>query len=459
MADSVIYIVEDDLDLREAIEVTLSLNAINFRSFANAEDALEGITPNFSGVLITDFRLPGMNGIELLKAALRIRPNLPCVVMTAYADAKLAVEALKSGARDFLIKPFVPEQLVEVIQRYQETSPTPDGKKNRQDDIIVADPATFAVLTRCERVAKTDTTALLLGESGVGKDIFARQIHELSDRANKPYVALNCAAIPDTLLESTLFGHEKGAFTGATKTQEGKFEQANGGTLFLDEIGELHPDLQAKLLRVLQDKTIERLGGRQSISCDVRIIAATNKDLQTRAAEGKFREDLYFRLAVFPIRIPNLAERPKDIRPLAEAFIRKYGHTMGRRDARLSDAAYTKLEAHHWPGNVRELENAIQRALLLSDHDLIYAEHIELDTQPGTKFASLSKQEAVISPAPIPDTAPQVTDIGTLEREHILKVLAEVNGHRKKAVAILGISERALRYKLKSYREAGFEFD
>lgn len=459
MADSVIYIVEDDLDLREAIEVTLTLNSINFRSFSNAEDALEGITPNFNGVLITDFRLPGMNGIELLKAALRIRPNLPCVVMTAYADAKLAVEALKSGARDFLIKPFVPEQLVEVIQRYQESSPALNGKKNRQDDVIVADPATFAVLSRCERVAQTDTTALLLGESGVGKDIFARQIHELSNRATKPYVALNCAAIPDTLLESTLFGHEKGAFTGATKTQEGKFEQADGGTLFLDEIGELHPDLQAKLLRVLQDKTIERLGGRQSISCDVRIIAATNKDLQTRAAEGRFREDLYFRLAVFPIRIPNLADRPKDIRPLAEAFIRKYGQTMGRPNARFSDAAYAKLEAHPWPGNVRELENAIQRALLLSDHDLISAENIELDTQPGTKLASKITQEAVFASAPVTDAAPQVTDIGSLEREHILKVLAEVNGHRKKAVAILGISERALRYKLKSYREAGFEFD
>lgn len=458
MADATIYIVEDDPDLREAIEVTLTLKGIQFQTFSNAEEALHALSPNFSGVLITDFRLPGMNGIELLKAALRIRPNLPCVVMTAYADAKLAVEALKSGARDFLIKPFVPEQLVEVIHRYQE-SPANDGKKSGGPEVIVTDPATFAVLGRCERVAKTEATVLLLGESGVGKDIFARQIHELSARAHKPYVALNCAAIPETLLESTLFGHEKGAFTGATKTQEGKFEQADGGTLFLDEIGELHPELQAKLLRVLQDKTVERLGGRQSIACDVRIIAATNKDLQARVADGKFREDLYFRLAVFPIRIPNLSERPKDIRPLAEAFVRKYGVTMGRPHARLGDAAYAKLESYFWPGNVRELENAIQRALLLSDHDLIYAEHFELDAHAGTKFAFTPTQAISFSAATSPEPTPQATDIGSLEREHILKVLTEVNGHRKKAVAILGISERALRYKLKSYREAGFEFE
>ena len=458
MAHATIYIVEDDPDLREAIEVTLTIKGIKFKTFSNAEEALHALSPDFSGVLITDFRLPGMNGIELLKAALRIRPNLPCVVMTAYADAKLAVEALKSGARDFLIKPFVPEQLVEVIQRYQETTVS-DGKKTNGPEIIVADPATFAVLGRCERVAKTEATVLLLGESGVGKDIFARQIHELSARASKPYVALNCAAIPETLLESTLFGHEKGAFTGATKTQEGKFEQADGGTLFLDEIGELHPELQAKLLRVLQDKTIERLGGRQSIACDVRIIAATNKDLQARVADGKFREDLYFRLAVFPIRIPSLGERRQDIRPLTDAFVRKYATTMGRPHARLSPAAYAKLEAYSWPGNVRELENAIQRALLLSDHDLIDALHVELDSPSGMRIASITEQSTGLSAAPATETAPQTTDIGTLEREHILKVLTEVNGHRKKAVAILGISERALRYKLKSYREAGFEFE
>jgi two-component system response regulator FlrC len=373
----------------------------------------------------------------------------------------LAVEALKSGARDFLIKPFVPEQLVEVIARYQkQENLSGNTKSSATAEIIAADPATLAVMARCERVGKTDTTALLTGESGVGKDVFARRVHDLSKRAGKPYIALNCAAIPETLLESTLFGHEKGAFTGATKAQPGKFELADGGTLFLDEIGEMPLELQAKLLRVLQDHVVERLGSRESLSCDVRIIAATNQDLQARVAEGKFREDLYFRLAVFPIRIPSLRERPQDILPLAEAFLRRYGLTMGRTGAVLSPATKQALEIYQWPGNVRELENAIQRALLLSDDNLIEPEHVELDlpqnTQSGTKVAyiqQLSPVDASASPAE------SSGDINSLEREHILKVLAQVGGNRKQAVTILGISERALRYKLKAYREAGFEFD
>ncbi len=461
MSKNPVLLVEDDDDLREAISITLSLKGIDYRIFERAELALSNIHPGYEGILITDFRLPGMNGIELLKEALKICPDMPVVVMTAYADAKLAVEALKSGARDFLIKPFVPEQLVEVIARYQkQESSVGSTKSNNAAEIIAADPATLAVMARCERVGKTDTTALLTGESGVGKDVFARRIHDLSKRAGKPYIALNCAAIPETLLESTLFGHEKGAFTGATKAQPGKFELADGGTLFLDEIGEMPLELQAKLLRVLQDHVVERLGSRESLSCDVRIIAATNQDLQARVAEGKFREDLYFRLAVFPIRIPTLKERPQDILPLSEAFLRRYGLTMGRTSASLSPATKEALQIYQWPGNVRELENAIQRALLLSDDDLIEPEHVELDlpknTSSGTKVAYIQELSPTVAPAsPLESSG----DINSLEREHILKVLAQVGGNRKQAVTILGISERALRYKLKAYREAGFEFD
>lgn len=456
MSKNPVLLVEDDDDLREAISVTLSLKGIDYRIYERAELALAQIHPGYEGVLITDFRLPGMNGIELLKETLKICPDLPVVVMTAYADAKLAVEALKSGARDFLIKPFVPEQLVEVIARYQKQEGTGQGSKsNNVAEIIAADPATLAVMARCERVGKTDTTALLTGESGVGKDVFARRIHDLSKRAGKPYIALNCAAIPETLLESTLFGHEKGAFTGATKAQPGKFEIANGGTLFLDEIGEMPLELQAKLLRVLQDHVVERLGSRDSLACDVRIVAATNQDLQARVAEGRFREDLYFRLAVFPIKIPSLKERTQDILPLAEAFLRRYSNTMGRSGVILSKATQHALQIYQWPGNVRELENAIQRALLLSDDDLIEPEHVELDlpedVTSGTKFAYIQQT----SPSSAADTS---GDINSLEREHILKVLAQVGGNRKQAVTILGISERALRYKLKAYREAGFEF-
>ena len=323
-----ILLVEDDTDLREAISVTLRLGGVEHQAFECAEDALPAIDPEAEQMLVTDFRLPGMNGLQLLAQARERHPQLPVVVMTAYADTQLAVQALKGGARDFLIKPFMPQQLLEVIARHH-PSPRP-AKTGMEAEIIAADPAILAVKNRCERVAGTGATVLLTGESGVGKDVFAKQIHQLSERRSKPYVAINCAAIPENLLESTLFGYEKGAFTGAAKAQPGKFEQANGGTLFLDEIGEMPLELQAKLLRVLQDQVVERLGSLRSIHCDVRIVAATNQDLQLRVKEGKFREDLYFRLAVFPIRIPPLRERKNDILPLAEHFLVRYGRTMGR---------------------------------------------------------------------------------------------------------------------------------
>ncbi len=458
-----ILLVEDDTDLREAISVTLRLGGVEHQAFECAEDALPAIDPEAEQMLVTDFRLPGMNGLQLLAQARERHPQLPVVVMTAYADTQLAVQALKGGARDFLIKPFMPQQLLEVIARHH-PSPKP-AKTGTEAEIIAADPAILAVQNRCERVAGTGATVLLTGESGVGKDVFAKQIHQLSDRRSKPYVAINCAAIPENLLESTLFGYEKGAFTGATKAQPGKFEQANGGTLFLDEIGEMPLELQAKLLRVLQDQVVERLGSLRSIHCDVRIVAATNQDLQQRVKDGKFREDLYFRLAVFPIRIPPLRERKNDILPLAEHFLVRYGRTMGRQGLKLSPASQHDLTHYPWPGNVRELENAIQRALLLSDGDMIEPADIELhgsqtpapsaspalQTQlDGTPLAYASDQESTTSGA---------QDMDSIEREHILKVLKQVGGNRKEAVNILGLSERALRYKLKAYKEAGFLFE
>ena len=458
-----ILLVEDDTDLREAISVTLRLGGVEHRAFECAEDALPAIDPEAEQMLVTDFRLPGMNGLQLLAQARERHPQLPVVVMTAYADTQLAVQALKGGARDFLIKPFMPQQLLEVIARH---NPSPKAAKTALDaEIIAADPAILAVKNRCERVAGTDATVLLTGESGVGKDVFAKQIHQLSERRGKAYVAINCAAIPENLLESTLFGYEKGAFTGAAKAQPGKFEQANGGTLFLDEIGEMPLELQAKLLRVLQDQVVERLGSLRSIHCDVRIVAATNQDLQQRVKDGKFREDLYFRLAVFPIRIPPLRERKNDILPLAEHFLVRYGRTMGRQGLKLSPASQNDLASYAWPGNVRELENAIQRALLLSDGDMIEPADIELHGSQmsapptssaqqtaldGTRLAYVSDQESTTSGA---------QDMDSIEREHILKVLKQVGGNRKEAVNILGLSERALRYKLKAYKEAGFLFE
>jgi two-component system response regulator FlrC len=375
----------------------------------------------------------------------------------------LAVQALKGGARDFLIKPFMPQQLLEVIARH---NPSPKPAKTGVDaEIIAADPAILAVKNRCERVAGTDATVLLTGESGVGKDVFAKQIHQLSERRNKPYVAINCAAIPENLLESTLFGYEKGAFTGAAKAQPGKFEQANGGTLFLDEIGEMPLELQAKLLRVLQDQVVERLGSLRSIHCDVRIVVATNQDLQQRVKDGKFREDLYFRLAVFPIRIPPLRERKNDILPLAEHFLVRYGRTMGRQGLKLSPASQNDLANYAWPGNVRELENAIQRALLLSDGDMIEPADIELHGSQTSAPPASSAHQTALDGTPLAyvsdqeSTASGAQDMDSIEREHILKVLKQVGGNRKEAVNILGLSERALRYKLKAYKEAGFLFE
>ncbi len=482
--DFPVILVEDDEDLREAIAVTLRLNHIDFVTHQRAESVLPLLQPGLKTVLITDYRLPGMNGLDLLKLALKEIPDLPVIVMTAFADAKLAVEALKAGARDFLIKPFVPDQLIEIITRYRPPSAAIEAMVASQKSvsatksitesnksapaIIAVDPAMINTLARCERVAKTDTSVLITGGSGVGKEIIAHHIHLTSKRASGPYVALNCAAIPDTLLESILFGHEKGSFTGATKSQSGKFEQADGGTLFLDEIGEMPASLQAKLLRVLQDKMVERLGSAEPIKADVRIIAATNRNLEEQVKVGRFREDLYFRLAVFPIHIPELHKRAGDILPLADFFLKRYRLNIGRDDLIFGQSALDVLPQYNWPGNVRELENIIQRAVLLCDGSEIGAEHLEISAQShpnesvsshtlrenpqnGTNIASNSiSQQGQVSGA---------SDMNSVEREHILKVLAQVGGNRSKAVQILGISERALRYKLKSYKEAGFEVD
>ena len=481
-----VILVEDDEDLREAIAITLRMKGIEYVTHRRAETVLPLLNPELKTVLITDYKLPGMTGIDLLKIVRKECPELPVVVMTAFADTKLAVEALKAGARDFLIKPFVPEQLIEIISRYRpihnvsqvvqgqaQPQPSPSevqvvsNPQTEASNVIAVDPATVGIFSRSKRVASTDTSVLITGESGTGKELVARHIHQESKRASGPYIAINCAAIPDTLLESILFGHEKGSFTGANKMQAGKFEQANHGTLFLDEIGEMPAPLQAKLLRVLQDKVVERIGSSESLQADVRIIAATNLNLQEQVRAGKFREDLYFRLAVFPIHIPRLQDRPLDILPLAEFFLKKYSVNLGRDALKLSPQAQKAITNYPWPGNVRELENIIQRSVLLADQDVIEPHDLELDNH--SQSSALRNPEIVKNPeisAKTPQNGTNIAsestggqDIETIERDHILKVLAEVKGNRTKAVEILGISARALRYKLKSYKEAGFHVD
>ena len=481
---SSLLLVEDDPALREALEVTLAMESIAFEAVDSAEAAQLALQARPFAAMVSDIRLPKASGLDLLFAVKKHDKNMPVVLMTAYADAKTAVEALRGGARDFLLKPFKPEQFIEVVRRY-----LPEGlhEQPRQDGPVAVDPLMRQLLSRIERVAQTDATVLLLGDSGSGKEVMAQYLHQRSQRADAAFVAINCAAIPSTLLEATLFGHEKGAFTGAFKGQSGKFELAQGGTIFLDEIGEMPMELQTKLLRVLQEKQVERVGSHQTISLDVRVIAATNQDLAKRVAQGYFREDLFYRINVFPLKVPALRERPADIIPLAERFLLKYRASMGQPEAKLGDRARQLLCNYPWPGNVRELENAIQRALLLCNGYLIEPVDLALDFHSPAEQAQLEVPSTSASPAsntqqPIetlqdapearaasigssalaeaqesPRQAQAPTDMRQLERDHILAVLRQVGGNRRKAVDMLGISERTLRYKLKVWREAGFD--
>ena len=452
-----IIVVEDDDDLREAISDTLRLNNLDFSAFREAEHVIEKLANTEIDILVTDFKLPGMNGIDLIQKSKQIAPHVPVVMMTAFADTELAVHALRAGARDFLVKPFQPDHLVEIIRRYVK-EPAPEGAtQGGATEIIAEDPATVAAFSRCGKLASVEVPVLLTGNSGVGKEVFARHIHAASPRKHAPFVAVNCSAIPDQLLEAMMFGFEKGAFTGAVQSQAGKFEIANGGTLFLDEIGEMPPTLQAKLLRVLQDGTVERLGSNKAVRYDVRILAATNQNLAEQIRLGKFREDLFFRLAVFDLKIPPLRERPRDILPLANLMLAKFGRTMARPGRVLSGPAKAALLEHRWPGNVRELENAVQRALLLCDTTVVEPEHLEIG---GPKDLS-----GPTEPPPENDGALLAGDTSgkeeegfemeLVERRHILRVLAHTNGNRKRASELLGLSERGLRYKLQGYEERG----
>ena len=439
-----LLLVEDDTDLREAICTTLKMGRFPHIAVESAEDALGVLDDATVQLLVTDFRLPGMNGLELLEQAAKRRHDLPVVVMTAFADTQLAVRALKLGAKDFLIKPFLPQQLLEIVQRYQPRASGTDTQNS--PNIIAVDPATIAALKRCERSAGTDASVLLLGESGVGKDVFARRVHQLSNRRTKPFVAINCAAIPETLLESTLFGFERGAFTGANRSQQGKFEQAHEGTLFLDEVGDMSLKTQAKVLRALQEQVIEPVGGHASVRVDVRVIAATNKDLVEGIRAGQFREDLYFRLNVIPIHVPPLRDRGEDVFRLAEHFIAEFAREYGRRPKQFRADALRTLQSYPWPGNVRELRNVIERLMIMVAGDVIVA-------------ADLSFLDAPTGPLPPPvvpgDVRPLYSARETWEREYILGALAAFEGNISRTADTLGVERSNLYRKMRSLGIAG----
>lgn len=443
-----ILVVEDDPNLREAVCDTLELAGQSVVSASGGAEALKRLEMQPVALVVSDVRMMPMDGIALLKE-IRVRfPHLPVVLMTAFADVDRAVEAMRSGACDFLLKPFEPKALLEHVARYRLPESLDDER------VVADDPASRNLFALAMRVAQTDTTVLLTGESGVGKEVVARYIHAHSARRSGPFVAINCAAIPDSLLEATLFGYEKGAFTGAQQAQAGKFEQAQNGTLLLDEVTEMPLSLQAKLLRVLQEREVERVGGKKPISLDIRIVATSNRDMAEAVSKGVLREDVYYRLNVFPLLIPALRQRPEDIIPLARHFLAEHGGRSGRPGLLLSPGAEEALRRHDWPGNVRELENVMQRAVIFATGDIIEASTLHLSLQPATRPVPGPGQHVPATPAAAADS--QKTDnMRDLEREHILETLAAMGGSRKLAGARLGMSDRTLRHKLKQYREAG----
>ncbi len=455
-----ILLVEDDRALREALTDTLSLGGHAFRAVDCAEAALLALEEEAFALVVSDVNMPGMDGHQLLVQIRQRQPQLPVLLMTAYAAVERAVDAMRQGAADYLVKPFEPKALLALVQRHALGAVLGSDEEGP----VAVEPVSIQLLDVAARVAQRDSTVLITGESGTGKEVLARFIHQQSPRAGKPFIAINCAAIPDNMLEATLFGHEKGAFTGAIASAPGKFELADGGTILLDEISEMPLGLQAKLLRVLQEREVERVGARKPISLDIRVLATSNRDLAGEVAAGRFREDLYYRLSVFPLAWRPLRERPADIVPLAERLLAKYVKKMNHSPIRLSPQAQALLGSYAWPGNVRELDNAIQRALILQQGGLIQPQDLCLSTVPMAAPVRPMSVVPVCAPAqPEPVASSDAGGLGGDLRRHefqmIIDTLRTERGRRKEAAERLGISPRTLRYKLAQMREAGMDVE
>src|SRR6266853_2649442 len=442
-----ILVVEDEAKMRRLLELQLGEEGFIVHSASDAEAGLQLLVREKPDLVVTDLRLPGMSGLEFLQAVKRVNSALPVVVMTAYGTVESAVEAMKIGASDYVTKPFSLAELVMVISKELDSHRLREENRSLREalghryaygNIVAQSDKMQAVLALVERIAPTNSTVLLGGESGVGKDLIARAIHEHSQRASGPFIKINSTAIPENLLESELFGYEKGAFSGAASSKPGKFELADKGTLFLDEIGDVPPAIQVKLLRVLQDREFERLGGTKTHKVDVRLVAATNRDLRAALEDGTFREDLYYRLNVVPIDIPPLREHKEDVPGLANLFLARFAKDSGRSEAitGISPAALQLLAGHYWPGNVRELQNVIERACALASGSQLEVGDMQLDSPRNRSNAGSDRF--------LPDgmTLDQWAD------EMIREALKRAGGNKSQAARLLGLSRNALRYRL-----------
>ena len=449
-----VIVIDDEVNAAAALETLLKEDGYEVSRAHDARSGLQLLEKEEPDVVLTDLRMPGMDGIELLTRIKQIRPEIMVILMTAYGTVKTAVKAMKLGAEDYLGKPIDVEELEVVLEKVLEKkSLLAETRglrerlehKYRFDNLVGESPEMLAVFKTIRQVAPSAASVLLLGESGTGKELFAQALHQNSTRRTKPFVKVACAALPETLLESELFGHEKGSFTGAVYARAGRFESADGGTLFLDEIGDISPTVQVKLLRFLEQREFERVGGNKTFKVDVRIVAATHRDLKKRVEEGSFREDLYYRLNVIEVNIPPLRERPGDVPLLAQHFLAKYSAANGKEIQALSDDVMALLLAHPWPGNVRELENAMERAVVLANDDKLLPAHFPTLRRSGAEAPGSGNPRLGVR---IPGST-----LAELEREAILRTLEAVGGSTSRAADILDISARKIQYKMREYQE------
>ena len=461
-ADPPILIVEDKDSLRAMLRHALEAQGHAVLEARDQREAAAALAGAYPALVLSDLRLPEGDGLGVLRAAKEVDPDLPVVVMTAYGGIQDAVAAMKAGALDFLAKPIDPDHLLLTVERALAARRIAAenlllkeelAQRRGAPQIVGEDPKLRQVSTALHRAAETDMTVLIEGESGTGKELFARALHALSSRAEGPFVAINCAAIPETLLETELFGYEKGAFTGAAARKLGKFEVAHRGTLFLDEIGDLPLPLQAKILRALEEKRFERVGGTVPIQVDVRVVAATNRNLRAAVAARQYREDLFFRLSVFPITIPPLRERTADIPMLARHFVDRFCRDLNKKPKRLSPAAVDQLLAYPWPGNVRELQNCMERAVILTEGDTIHPHHLTLLAPPTEAAAPAPAPADPLDGLDLSGTLGEATRrvVALVEKRKIAETLAAMEGDRARTAEALQISYKALVAKLREH--------